>query len=87
MPSQSPRPSAKNIARFAGAGIELAAFATLFALLGYGLDRWLGNTTYIATALAALVGFSLGFVRFMLLALKVNARQRQLDEIQKRNSS
>lgn len=58
--------------RFIGAGIELAAFALVAAAVGYGLDRWLGHERPLATAFCGLVGFSLGLVRFIVLANRAN---------------
>lgn len=71
-PSHSPRKSTRNWARFVGAGIELAAFASVFAWIGYVIDGRLGNQKLIATAIGALIGFSLGLVRFIVFATRVN---------------
>ncbi len=58
--------------RFIGAGIELAAFALVATAAGYGLDRWLGHERPLATAFCGLTGFSLGMVRFIVLASRAN---------------
>lgn len=69
--------------RFLGAGLELAGVAIVFGLIGYAMDRSLGNVKQVATAMMMLLGFSLGLTRFVLLASKENARQREFDEQQK----
>ena len=68
-------------ARFAGAGFELAGISFLFGLGGYALDRWLGNTKPLATAVATLIGFSLGLLRFIILASQENTRQREQSKL------
>ncbi len=50
----------------------MAAFAFVFAWLGYVIDGWLSNQKLIATAIGALIGFSLGLVRFIVFATRVN---------------
>ena len=78
-PESSGRPDGRW-RRFIGAGFELAGVAFVFGLIGYAIDRSLGNVKQVATAIAMLIGFSLGLMRFVLLASKENARQRELDE-------
>jgi len=58
--------------RFAGAGMELGGSAIVGAAIGYGLDRYLGNTTLLATALGAILGFTGGLIRFIRLALEAS---------------
>ncbi|MGV3484025.1 MAG: hypothetical protein ACO1RT_06390 [Planctomycetaceae bacterium] len=65
----------RSFARFAGAGFELAGISLVFGLVGYAIDRSMGNTRQLATAFAALIGFSLGLLRFIVLASKENARR------------
>ncbi len=58
--------------RFIGAGIELASFAVVATLAGYGFDRWLNNDRLLFTAICGMVGFALGMVRFIVLANRAN---------------
>jgi F0F1-type ATP synthase assembly protein I len=58
--------------RFAGAGMELGGSAILFAAIGYAVDRYLENTTLVATALGAVLGFAGGLYRFIRMAMAVN---------------
>jgi hypothetical protein len=58
--------------RFAGAGMELGGSAILCAAIGYALDRYLDNTTLIATALGAVIGFAAGLYRFIRMAMAAN---------------
>jgi len=60
--------------RFVGAGLELSGISLLFAAVGFGLDRWLGDDRLIATAIAVLVGFTLGMIRFVMMASGANTR-------------
>jgi len=62
----------RDAMRFAGAGMELGGSAIVGAAIGYGLDRYLGNTTLLATALGAIFGFTGGLVRFIRLALEAS---------------
>ncbi len=68
--------------RFAGAGLELGGASIVMAAIGYAIDRTLGNTTLIATALGAIVGFAAGLYRFIRMAMKASLqdRLRQRDE-------
>lgn len=59
-------------AKFAGAGLELAVFTFAFALVGYAIDQWVDGSKLVGTAIAALVGFSLGLFRFIVIAAQVN---------------
>ena len=68
--------STPRVVTFAAAGLELAGLAVVFAAFGYGIDRWLENTKPFGTGLAGLVGFSLGMVRFVLLANRANSSQK-----------
>lgn len=58
--------------RFAGAGMELGGSSLVFAAIGYGVDHYFGNTTLIATALGAVLGFAAGLYRFIRLAMAAN---------------
>ena len=58
--------------RFAGAGMELGGSSLVFAAIGYALDHYFGNTTLIATALGAVLGFAAGLYRFIRLAMFAN---------------
>lgn len=58
--------------RFAGAGMELGGSSLVFAAVGYALDRYLGNTTLVATALGAVLGFAAGLYRFIRMAMAAN---------------
>jgi F0F1-type ATP synthase assembly protein I len=54
-----------KVFRFVGMGTELAGFTLVVAGLGYLLDRIGQNPKPYGTALGALIGFSLGMVRFI----------------------
>ena len=56
--------------RFVGLGTELAGFTLVFAGLGYLMDKFGQNPKPYGTALGALIGFSLGMVRFIQQARK-----------------
>jgi len=58
--------------RFVGAGFELAGITLLFVLIGVGFDKWYGNARHLGTALGSMFGFSLGMVRFIVIAMQVN---------------
>ena len=58
--------------RFVGAGFELAAITLLFVSIGIGFDKWHGNARHLGTALGSMLGFSLGMVRFIVIAMQVN---------------
>lgn len=58
--------------RFAGAGMELGGSAIVGAAIGYAVDWYLDNTTLLATALGAILGFTGGLVRFIRLALEAS---------------
>ena len=58
--------------RFAGAGMELGGSSLVFAAIGYAVDHYFGNTTLIATALGAVLGFAVGLYRFIRLAMAAN---------------
>ena len=55
--------------RLAGAGMELGGSAILFAAIGYAVDRYLENTTLIATAIGTVFGFAAGLYRFIRMAV------------------
>lgn len=62
--------------RFAGAGLELGGSAIVFAAIGYAIDRQMGNTTMVATAFGAVLGFAAGMYRFIRMAMEANRSQR-----------
>lgn len=75
MPVQRFRTSGRNgldWLRFVGAGFELAGITLLFVLIGVGFDKWHGNARHLGTALGSMLGFSLGMVRFIVIAMQVN---------------
>ena len=51
--------------RFVGLGTELAGFTLVCAGLGYLMDQIGQNPKPYGTALGAMIGFSLGMVRFI----------------------
>lgn len=55
----------RPVLRFVGLGTELAGFTLVFAGIGHLLDNGLQTSKPYASALAALVGFTLGMVRFI----------------------
>jgi len=61
--------------RFVGAGFELAGITGVVGLVGYGIDRFCGNGTLVATAIAVLVGFSFAMFRFITLAVAADRAQ------------
>jgi len=65
--------SSPRFITFAAAGLELAGLAVVFAVFGYGIDRWLESSRPFGTGLAGLVGFALGMGRFVLLANRANS--------------
>ena len=69
----------RKLITFVAAGLELAGLAVVFAAFGYGIDQWLGNTRLIGTGITGLVGFTLGMVRFVLLANQANAMRKPRD--------
>lgn len=62
--------------RFAGAGLELGGSALVFAGIGYAIDRRMGNTTMVATAIGAVLGFAAGMYRFIRMAMEANRSHR-----------
>ncbi len=62
-PSSAWNPTA--VFRFVGLGTELAGFTLVFAGLGYLADRTFQNPKPYGTALGAMIGFSLGMMRFI----------------------
>jgi F0F1-type ATP synthase assembly protein I len=51
--------------RHAGLGIELGGTTVGCGAIGYGIDRWMGNTTPYATAACLLIGFAFAMFRFI----------------------
>lgn len=51
--------------RFVGLGTELSGFTLVFAGIGHLIDRSGDYSKPYATALGALIGFSLGMIRFI----------------------
>jgi F0F1-type ATP synthase assembly protein I len=58
------------VLRFATLGTELAAFTLSGTAVGYFLDSARGHGKPYATALGTLIGFVLGMVRFIRIAMK-----------------
>ncbi len=58
--------------RFAGAGMELGGSSIVLAAIGYAVDQYFENTTLVATALGAVIGFAAGLYRFIRLAMAAN---------------
>ena len=74
-PQQEPTPLFQGTAstwRLAGAGMELGGSSIVLAAIGYAVDQYFGNTTLIATALGAVIGFAAGLYRFIRLAMAAN---------------
>lgn len=61
---------ASTLFRFVGLGMELAGFTLVLAGLGYWVDSNLHLAKPFATALGALIGFTVGMVRFIQQANK-----------------
>ncbi len=55
--------------RFSGAGVELALITIAFGAVGAWADCWWNLQRPVCSALAGLVGFTLGMIRFIRLAL------------------
>ncbi len=60
--SHHPRSS---VMRLLGLGTELAGFTIVVMGIGYAVDSARGHETRYATALGALIGFTLGMIRFI----------------------
>lgn len=58
--------------RFVGAGVELASFSLCFGLIGFTIDHWVESERQFGLAFGSLIGFSMGMVRFVILAGKAN---------------
>ena len=54
--------------RFMGLGIELATYSLVLAALGYWLDSARQHSRPFATALGALIGFTIGMIRLIQIA-------------------
>ena len=65
--------------RLTGAGLELAMTTIVFGAIGMAVDRWAETTRPVFAAIAGLVGFLLGMIRFIRLATSVSAAQRDAD--------
>lgn len=65
--------------RLTGAGLELAMVAIVFGAIGYAIDHLVGSERQFFAALVGLLGFALGMIRFIRLAMAVSADQRHAD--------
>ncbi|MEM6365010.1 MAG: AtpZ/AtpI family protein [Planctomycetota bacterium] len=63
---------ARSLRRLTSGGFELASYALILGAAGYGVDHWFGFQTPILAIIGLLVGFTLGFVRLIALANKLN---------------
>jgi F0F1-type ATP synthase assembly protein I len=59
-----------NTLRFVGLGSELAAYTLVLAGFGYWIDSARQHTKPYATAIGALIGFTLGMIRVIQVARK-----------------
>jgi F0F1-type ATP synthase assembly protein I len=67
----SPKPKVHGtVLRFATLGTELAACTLSGTAVGYFLDSARGHDKPYATGLGTLIGFTLGMVRFIHIAMK-----------------
>ena len=64
-PQPGKLPFKPEVLRLVGLGTELAGFTLVTMALAYGLASALSLDTRLATALGALIGFTLGMVRFI----------------------
>lgn len=62
--------------RNVGLGMELAAFTLVFTGVGYWIDSSGDHEKPLATALATLVGFTLGMIRFIRQVTSGKDKQR-----------
>ncbi|KAA5545194.1 hypothetical protein FYK55_05855 [Roseiconus nitratireducens] len=65
--------------RLSGAGMELAAVTLLFGGIGLLLDRKFQVQRPVWSAAFGLIGFVLGLIRFIRLALSVSESERMTD--------
>ena len=77
--------------RLSGAGMELALITIAFGAAGALADHQLNLQRPIASAVAGLIGFSLGMIRFIRLATRISdsewAADQQASKRKKRNES
>jgi len=64
--------------KLAGAGIEFAGAVLVFALIGYGIDHWLGWRPW-ATVIGTLLGFAGGMYNLIKLAQQAQQEQNHQD--------
>ncbi len=68
---REPRPQIRmNAFRFVGLGSELATYTLVLAGFGYWIDSARQHTKPYATAIGALIGFTLGMIRVIQVARK-----------------
>jgi F0F1-type ATP synthase assembly protein I len=72
-------PMAAPWVRLTGAGLELAVTTLALGAIGVAVDRWVQTTRPVFASIAGLIGFSLGMIRFIRLAISVSAAQRDAD--------
>ena len=80
-PPASGKLTAAPWVRLTGAGLELAMTTIVLGAIGMAADRWAQATRPVFAAIAGLIGFSLGMIRFIRLATSVSAAQRDADGI------
>jgi len=71
MPSLGPKGSS-DLFRYAGVGMQFSATIGVFALIGHGLDRWLGTDPWLMIA-GVFLGFG-GGLYSMILRLGPSSR-------------
>lgn len=64
--------SRSPVFRLVGLGTELAGFTVVMLGIGYAIDSAFGHATRFATAAGALLGFTLGMVRFIRNVRRLN---------------
>lgn len=62
--------------RLAGAGLELAFITIVFGAIGMAIDQRIGLERPVCSALSGLLGFVLGMIRFIRLAMTLTRDQR-----------
>ncbi len=68
-----------------GSGLQLAGSTLAVAMLGYALDHYLQTKRPIATGLGAVIGFSLGLFRFIVIASRMSHEDRPKETATSRN--
>jgi F0F1-type ATP synthase assembly protein I len=69
LPTEEPKRTegkeARSANRLLGAGMELAGFAIIPAIVGLGIDRWVQTDLPYFTAVGTLMGFVGGMIHFV----------------------